>query len=86
MQRDEDKMVSKTTKEKVVYWATKLECPVDDNANYENTYVRIVRVLVAAELKTDMTVAVVQQGLDPDSRGPENLELAGFWGILDHHW
>jgi hypothetical protein len=42
-------MLSKTTKEKMVYWATKLECPVDDNANYENTYVRIVPILVGAE-------------------------------------
>jgi len=26
-------------KKKVAYWAQKLECPVDENANYENTYV-----------------------------------------------
>ena len=24
---------------KARYWARKLECPVDENANYENTYV-----------------------------------------------
>jgi nucleobase:cation symporter-1, NCS1 family len=32
-------MVSQKTKDRVTYWATKLECPVDENANYENTYV-----------------------------------------------
>jgi hypothetical protein len=32
-------MFSKETKEKIAYWGTKLECPVDDDANYENTYV-----------------------------------------------
>jgi hypothetical protein len=32
-------MLSPKTKEKLAYWAKKLECPVDDNANYENTYV-----------------------------------------------
>lgn len=31
-------MVSKATKEKATYWAAKLECPVDEDANYENTY------------------------------------------------
>jgi hypothetical protein len=37
--RNERKMVSRTAKEKVAYWARNLECPVDENANYENTYV-----------------------------------------------
>ncbi len=32
-------MLSQTTKKRVKYWATKLECPVDEDANYENTYV-----------------------------------------------
>jgi nucleobase:cation symporter-1, NCS1 family len=32
-------MALRATKEKVAYWATKLECPVDENADYENTYV-----------------------------------------------
>jgi hypothetical protein len=34
-------MVSQKTKERVAYWAAKLECPVDADANYENTYVRL---------------------------------------------
>jgi NCS1 family nucleobase:cation symporter-1 len=51
--------VSKTTKERVVYWATKLECPVDDNANYENTYVCSTDLFDVSELKTDRTIAVV---------------------------
>jgi hypothetical protein len=32
-------MVSQRTKERAAYWADKLECPVDEHANYENTYV-----------------------------------------------
>lgn len=32
-------MVSQKNRERVAYWAAKLECPVDDGANYENTYV-----------------------------------------------
>jgi hypothetical protein len=32
-------MVHEETKVKARHWAKKLECPVDDNANYENTYV-----------------------------------------------
>lgn len=32
-------MVSEKTKVKAREWAKRLECPVDDNANYENTYV-----------------------------------------------
>lgn len=32
-------MVYETTKDKVAHWAIKLECPVDEDANYENTYV-----------------------------------------------
>jgi hypothetical protein len=32
-------MVSRTAKVRLSYWATKLECPVDEYANYENTYV-----------------------------------------------
>ncbi|CAG8983072.1 hypothetical protein HYALB_00006100 [Hymenoscyphus albidus] len=31
------KMVSQRTKERISYWANKLECPVDEHANYENT-------------------------------------------------
>ncbi|RFU32379.1 hypothetical protein B7463_g3981, partial [Scytalidium lignicola] len=31
-------MVSEKTKKRIAYWAQKLECPVDDDANYENTY------------------------------------------------
>jgi NCS1 family nucleobase:cation symporter-1 len=53
-------MVSKTTKERVVYWATKLECPVDDNANYENTYVCTTDFSDVPELEADRTIAVVQ--------------------------
>ena len=38
-------MLSEKTKEKtkdrIWYWAKRLECPVDENANYENTYVRL---------------------------------------------
>ena len=41
-------MVSQATKERVKYWAMKLECPVDENANYENTYV--YRLLDVEEL------------------------------------
>jgi NCS1 family nucleobase:cation symporter-1 len=52
-------MVSKTTKERVVYWATKLECPVDDNANYENTYVCTMGFSDVPELEADRTIAVV---------------------------
>lgn len=32
-------MVSQRTKERISYWANKFECPVDEDANYENTYV-----------------------------------------------
>lgn len=32
-------MFSRETKEKISYWGAKLECPVDEDANYENTYV-----------------------------------------------
>jgi hypothetical protein len=32
-------MLSERAKERVAYWGRKLECPVDENANYENTYV-----------------------------------------------
>lgn len=35
-------MVSPKTKERVAYWAAKLECPVDADANYENTYVSLL--------------------------------------------
>ena len=56
---DDDKMVSKTTKERVVYWATKLECPVDDNANYENTYVCSIDILEVSGLEADRMIAVV---------------------------
>lgn len=31
--------MSPQTKERLKYWGRKLECPVDDNANYENNYV-----------------------------------------------
>lgn len=31
-------MVSQRTKERLKIWARRLECPVDDDANYENTY------------------------------------------------
>jgi NCS1 family nucleobase:cation symporter-1 len=34
-------MLSPETKKKIAYWGAKLECPVDDNANYENTYVSV---------------------------------------------
>ena len=32
-------MVSESMKERAAFWARKLECPVDEHANYENTYV-----------------------------------------------
>ena len=32
-------MFSKETKEKIAYWGAKLECPFDEDATYENTYV-----------------------------------------------
>ncbi|KAI9731221.1 MAG: hypothetical protein M1834_005414 [Cirrosporium novae-zelandiae] len=31
-------MLSEESKAKAKYWAKRLECPVDENANYENTY------------------------------------------------
>jgi NCS1 family nucleobase:cation symporter-1 len=31
-------MFSKETQDKIAVWGTKLECPVDEDANYENTY------------------------------------------------
>jgi hypothetical protein len=34
-------MVSQGIKERASYWANKLECPVDEHANYENTYVSL---------------------------------------------
>lgn len=34
-------MLSEKTKDCIWYWAKRLECPVDENANYENTYVRL---------------------------------------------
>jgi NCS1 family nucleobase:cation symporter-1 len=52
-------MVLKTTKERALYWATKLECPVDDNANYENTYVCTTDLSDVTELDADKTIAVV---------------------------
>lgn len=30
--------MAKVFKSRLAYWASKLECPVDENANYENTY------------------------------------------------
>lgn len=39
-QTGQSRMLSQRTKERFSYWANKLECPVDENANYENTYVR----------------------------------------------
>jgi NCS1 family nucleobase:cation symporter-1 len=32
-------MFSEKTKRRAAYWGKKLECPVDEDANYENTYV-----------------------------------------------
>jgi hypothetical protein len=32
-------MFSEGTKEKLADWGRRLECPVDEDANYENTYV-----------------------------------------------
>ena len=32
-------MFSPEIKEKIMNWGAKLECPVDEDANYENTYV-----------------------------------------------
>lgn len=37
-------MFSKATKERAAYWGRKLECPVDENANYENTYVSDLQI------------------------------------------
>jgi hypothetical protein len=49
------KMAPRTAKERVAYWATKLECPVDDNANYENTYV--CRGCLSGQAKADEFVS-----------------------------
>ena len=46
-------MVSQRMKERVAYWSRKLECPVDDNANYENSYVGTILPLEWREDDTD---------------------------------
>jgi hypothetical protein len=37
--RGTEEMFGPEIKEKIAYWGAKLECPVDEDANYENTYV-----------------------------------------------
>jgi len=46
-------MVSQKMKAKVAYWAKKLECPVDDNANYENTYACSIKIRRSFSLTGD---------------------------------
>lgn len=63
------------------YWAYKFECPVDENANYENTYVNSLYSWVGCRC---YFLAVVQSRLDSHSRRSKDLDMAGLCWILDH--
>ena len=67
----------------MAYWAQKLECPVDDNANYENTYVCMAAL--GGEHHANRPGVVVQSGPDPYSQGQETVDMARLRGVLDHH-
>lgn len=44
-------MVSEKTQSKARYWAERLECPVDEDAGYRNTFVSKPRIRVSLLLQ-----------------------------------
>ena len=65
-------MFSKEAKEKIAYWGAKLECPVDDDANYENTYVSNLPSLESPHMLTFKSGVIVTlfQSRMIDGHGP----------------
>ena len=75
-------MFSRETKEKIAYWGAKLECPVDEDANYENTYVPVSSALEFSQVLTFNSGVIVILFQSPKTDGHGRGKVSQDTGSL----
>lgn len=65
-------------------WSEKLQCHVDEDADYGNTYVRSLHSSHDWNSPLQNPKSVVQSRLDPFARGQTYLDMARLHRILDN--
>ena len=63
-------------------WSKKLQCPLDEDADYDNTFVRPLQGPIPSS--RSLRQPVVQSGSDPNASRQEDMDMARLCRVLGH--